>query len=95
MAALTGAVCLEDNGDLCVHRRKLYCEPRDSSCEMCNGGAFTRHGRQKVCNRVDRLLVEVPVVRVCGGVVRGAVWGTCIVLNKEAPPPVGGGKKNF
>ena len=39
--------------------------------------------------------MEVPVVQVYGGVVCGAVWGTRIVLNREAPLPVGGEKKHF
>ena len=40
-------------------------------------------------------MLEIPVVRVCGGVVCGAIGGTCLVLNIEVPLPVGGSKKQF
>ena len=34
------------------------------------------------------------MVQVCSGVVGGAVGGTCLVLNRESPLPVGGGEKH-
>ena len=39
--------------------------------------------------------MKLPVVQVCGGVVRCAVGVSCIVLNREAPIPMGGGGKYF
>ena len=40
-------------------------------------------------------MLEVPVIRVCGGVVCGAVGGTCLVFNQKVPLPVGGRKKHL
>ena len=94
-AAPAGAVCLEGNNELHIHHCELRCYPHNSGRELCDGGAVTRRGRCQVCNGIDRLLLEVTVVRVCGGVVRGAVGGTHIVLNQEAPLPVGGSEENI
>ena len=95
MAVPNGVVCLEGNNELCGLRCELYCDSRDSGRELCNGGMVTHRGRYQVFDGVYHLLLEVPVVRVCGGVVRGLVGGTRLVLNQEAPLPVGGGKKHF
>ena len=40
-------------------------------------------------------MLEVPIVRFCVGVVCGAVGVTCLVLNLEAPLPMGGHKKHL
>ena len=94
-AALAGAICLDIGDKLCVCRREICCEPCDHSYELCNGGAVTRRGHFQVCDYVDRLLLEAPILRVCGGVVRGAVGGTRLILNRDAPLPVGVGKKKL
>ena len=39
--------------------------------------------------------MELPVIRVCGGVVCSTIGSTRLVLNREAPFPLGGGKKHF
>ena len=40
-------------------------------------------------------MLEVPVVRVCGGVVCGAIWSAGVVLQQEAPLPVCGREKHL
>ena len=80
-AALVGAVCLDDDDEIHVHRRKLHREPCNSGRELCDGRTVTHCGRRQVCNGVDRLLLEVHVVCVCCDVVSGTEGGNCIVLN--------------
>ena len=94
-AAPDGTVGLEGNDELRVQCCKLRGEPRGSSLEMCDGGVVTCRGCCQVLDRADHLLAEVPIVRVCSGVVRGAVGGTHLVLNQEAPLPVGSGENTF
>ena len=74
-AAPAGARSLEGSDKLHVYFRDLCCEPLDRGRELCNGGAIARCGCCQVRDSVHRLLLEVPVVRVCGGVVCGALGG--------------------
>ena len=85
------AVFLKVDDKHCVHCREIRHEPRNSGCELCDGSAVACCGHWQVFDSVNRLLLEVPVFRVCGGVVCGAVGGTCLILNQEEPLPVGGG----
>ena len=94
-AALSGAVFLEENDELRVNRRELSHESRNSGHELCDGGLVTCCGRRYVRDGFHRFLLEAPVVRVCGGAVRGDVGGLRLVMNREAPLPVGGGKNTF
>ena len=47
-AAPDGAVCLEVDNELHVHRRELCREPHGSTRELYDGGAVTRRGFRQV-----------------------------------------------
>ena len=94
-AALAGALNLEGSDKFRVHCYEICCEPLDRGRELCNGGAIARRGCRQVHDSIHRLLLEVPVVRVCGGIVCGALGGTGLVSNKEAPLPVCGCEKHL
>ena len=90
-----GAVCLEGNNEIRVHCHEICRESRDSGRELCNGSAVTRSGFCYFCDVVHRLFLEVNIIQVCGGFLRGAVGGTRLVLNQEAPLPLGSGENHF
>ena len=94
-AAPAGALSLGGSDELQVHCYELFCDPLDRGRDLCDVGAIARCGCCQVRNSVHRLLLEVPVVRVCGGVVCGAVGGTGLVSNQELPLPVRGHKKHL
>ena len=95
LAAPDGTFFLEGDHDLLVHHHKLRRKScnSDSDSELHNGSAVTCRGRCQVHDGVHRLLLEVPVVQVCGGVVHSTVGGNHLVLNREAPLSVGGSEK--
>ena len=80
-AALAGALSLEGSDELRVHCYELCHESLDLGRDLCNSGAIARRGCCQVRNSVHHLLLEVPVVRVCSGVVCGAVGSTSLVSN--------------
>ena len=87
-AALACALKLKGSGELGFHDDKLCCEPFDCGRELGDGGAIACRGCRQVYDGVHRLLLQVPVVQVCGGIVRGAVGSAGIVSQREAPLPV-------
>ena len=95
MAATTRAFYLEGNDELLVHHRGLHRDSCNIGCQLRDGRAFTRRGCCQVCNAVHCVLVEIPVIQIFSGVVRRSVGGARLILNQEAPLPVGGGKKHF
>ena len=78
-----------------MYSDELCREPFDRGRELGDGGAITGRGCRQVRDEVYRLLFQVPVLWVCGGVVSGAVWSAGIVLQQEAPLPVRGREKNL
>ena len=78
-----------------MYSDELCREPFDRGRELGDGGAITGRGCLQVRDGVHCLLLQVPVVRVCGGVVRGDVGSAGIVSQQEAPLPVCGREKNF
>ena len=80
-AALVGELSLEGSEEFHVHCYKLYHEPLNRGQELCNGVAIARRGCRQVHDSVQSLLLEVPVIRVCGGVVYGAIGGKVLVSN--------------
>ena len=87
-AAPAGALRLEGSDKLCAHGYELCSEPLDHGRELGDGGAIACRGCRQVCDSVHRFLLKVPVVRVCGGIVCGAVESSVIVSKQEAPLPV-------
>ena len=81
MAAPVGELRLEGSDKFHVHCYKLCREPLNRGQELCNGVAIACRGCRQVRDSVLRLLLEVPVVWVCGGVVCGAVGGKVLVSN--------------
>ena len=81
MAAPVVELRLEGSDKFHVHCYKLCREPLNRGQELCNGVAIACRGCRQVCDSVLRLLLEVPVVWVCGGVVCGAVGGKVLVSN--------------
>ena len=73
LAAPADAVFLEGDKDIHVHCQKLRRESRDSGSDLCDGSTVTCCGRRKVRDGIHCLLLEVPAVRVCGGIVRGSI----------------------
>ena len=50
-----------------------------AGCELRDCLAFTCRGRSQVHNGIHRVLVEVPIIWVYGGVVCRSIGGTCLV----------------
>ena len=94
-AGRAGALRLEGSYDLCVHGYKLYREPIDRGCELGDGSAIARRGFCQVRDNAHRLLLKVPVVRVCGVVVCGAVGSAGLVSNRESSLPMCGREKHL
>ena len=94
MAAVDCAFFLEGDNELLINRRNLRHNSRNGACQLHNGLAITFRGRRQVRDGVLRVLVEVTVVRVCGGVLRCSMGVARLVLNQEASISVGGGEKH-
>ena len=94
-AAAARAFFLDGKNELLAQRRELCRESRDGGCQLRNGRVVICCGCCQVCDEIHRVLVEVPVVRVCDGIVRRSVGDFHIVFNLEAPLPVGGGEDYF
>ena len=87
-AALSGSLRLQGSDELGVHGDKLCHEPFDHGHDLGNGGTIAGCGCCQVCDGVHCLLLQLPVVWVCCGVVRGAVGSAGIVSQQEGPLPV-------
>ena len=94
-AALAGSLRLKGSDELGIHGDKLCRKPFDRGRKLGDCGMIAGRGYRQVCNGIHRLLLQVPVVRLCGGVVRGVVGSAGIVSQREAPLPVCGLKKNL
>ena len=80
-------VFLEGDNKLLVNGRDLCCGSLDGGRESHDGGRELRDGlavnccgRRQFLDGIHRVLVELPIVRVCGGVVWRFVGGNRLVL---------------
>ena len=83
-AAPVGALMLKGTDKLGVHGDEIYREPFDRGRELGDSGVIAFLGCCQVC-----------VVRLCGGVVCGAVGSAGLVSKREEPLPVCGHKNTL
>ena len=94
-ATPAGSLRLQGSDELGAHCDELSRELFDRVRELGNGVTIAGCGCCQVCDGVSRLLLQVPIVWVFRGVVRGAVGSASLVSQREAPLPVRGRENNL